>query len=148
MSGGILAGMRLIEASAFVAAPLGGMTLAQMGADVIRIDLPGGGLDFRRWPVTPDNHSLYWCGLNKAKRSVCIDFSRPEGRDLAMALITAPGEDAGLLLTNLPPRGWLSRCEPVITTGASGPAQSSRPTMLPMVSTVSFNPRSRIHRAR
>jgi 2-methylfumaryl-CoA isomerase len=108
VNGGILAGMRLVEASAFVAAPLGGMTLAQMGADVIRIDLPGGGLDFRRWPVTPNNHSLYWCGLNKAKRSVCIDFTKPEGRDLAMALITAPGEDAGLLLTNLPPRGWLS----------------------------------------
>jgi 2-methylfumaryl-CoA isomerase len=108
VSGGILAGMRLVEASAFVAAPLGGMTLAQMGADVIRIDLPGGGLDFRRWPITPNNVSLYWCGLNKAKRSVCIDFSQPEGRDLAMALITAPGEDAGLLLTNLPPRGWLS----------------------------------------
>jgi 2-methylfumaryl-CoA isomerase len=108
VTGAILSGMRVIEASAFVAAPLGGMTLAQLGADVIRIDLPGGGLDFRRWPVTENNHSLFWCGLNKGKRSVCIDFSKPEGRDLAMALICAPGEDAGLLLTNFPPRGWLS----------------------------------------
>jgi len=108
MSGGILAGMRVIEASAFVAAPLGGMTLAQLGAEVIRIDLPGGGLDYRRWPVTADNTSLFWCGLNKAKRSVCIDFTVPEGRELAMSLIGAPGEDAGMLLTNFPPRGWLS----------------------------------------
>jgi 2-methylfumaryl-CoA isomerase len=84
------------------------MTLAQMGADVIRIDLPGGGLDYRRWPVTDDDQSLFWCGLNKGKRSVCIDFSKPEGKELAMAIITAPGEDAGLLLTNYPPRGWLS----------------------------------------
>jgi 2-methylfumaryl-CoA isomerase len=107
MNRGILSGMRVIEASAFVAAPLGGMTLAQMGADVIRVDLPGGGIDYRRWPVTDDNISLFWCGLNKAKRSVCIDFTRPEGRELAIALITAPGDDAGLLLTNFPARGWL-----------------------------------------
>ncbi|HWS63656.1 MAG TPA: CoA transferase [Steroidobacteraceae bacterium] len=108
MNRGILSGMRVVEASAFVAAPLGGMTLAQLGADVIRIDLPGGGLDFRRWPVTENDVSLFWCGLNKGKRSVCIDFTQPEGRDLAMAIIAAPGEDAGLLLTNFASRGWLS----------------------------------------
>ena len=100
--------MRMVEASAFVAAPLGGMTLAQLGADVIRIDMPNGGLDYKRWPVTDAGTSLFWCGLNKGKRSVCIDFSKPEGAELAMALITAPGEDAGMLLTNFPPRGWLS----------------------------------------
>jgi len=104
---GVLSGMRVVEASAFVAAPLGGMTLAQMGADVIRIDALGGGLDYRRWPVTNDNTSLFWCGLNKSKRSVALDLASPEGRELAMALITAPGEDAGLFLTNFPPRGWL-----------------------------------------
>lgn len=108
MSGqGILSGMRVVEAAAFVAAPLGGMTLAQMGADVIRIDTLGGGLDYRRWPVTEDNTSLFWCGLNKSKRSVALDLASPEGRELAMALITAPGDDAGLFLTNFPPRGWL-----------------------------------------
>jgi 2-methylfumaryl-CoA isomerase len=108
MTAGILTGIRVVEASAFVAAPLGGMTLAQMGADVIRIDLPSGGLDYRRWPVTDAGTSLFWCGLNKGKRSVCIDFTKPEGSELAMALISAPGEDAGMLLTNFPPRGWLS----------------------------------------
>ena len=61
---GILSGMRVVEAAAFVAAPLGGMTLAQMGADVIRIDALGGGLDYRRWPVTVVGTSLFWCGLN------------------------------------------------------------------------------------
>jgi 2-methylfumaryl-CoA isomerase len=106
-AGGILSGMRVVEAAAFVAAPLGGMTLAQMGADVIRIDPLGGGLDHRRWPVTEDDTSLFWCGLNKSKRSVALDLQRPEGRELAMALVCAPGENAGLFLTNFPPRGWL-----------------------------------------
>ena len=99
--------MRVVEAAAFVAAPLGGMTLAQMGADVIRIDTLGGGLDYRRWPVTEDDTSLFWCGLNKSKRSVALDLSSAEGREIAMALVTAPGDDAGLFLTNFPPRGWL-----------------------------------------
>jgi len=104
---GILTGMRVVEAAAFVAAPLGGMTLAQMGADVIRIDTLGGGLDYRRWPVTEDGTSLFWCGLNKSKRSVALDLAKPEGREIAMALACAPGDNAGLFLTNFPPRGWL-----------------------------------------
>ncbi len=103
----IIEGMRVIEASAFIAAPFGGMTLAQMGADVIRIDPIGGGLDINRWPVTRDGASLYWAGLNKGKRSVTIDLRSPEGRELAQALATAPGPQAGILLTNLPTRGWL-----------------------------------------
>lgn len=109
--GRILEGMRVVEAAAFVAAPLGGMTLAQMGADVIRIDAIAGGLDYRRWPVTKDNVSLFWCGLNKSKRSVALDLASAEGRELATALICAPGEDAGMLLTNFPPRGWLDHAK-------------------------------------
>lgn len=98
----ILAGLRVIESSAFIAAPYAGMTLAQLGADVIRVDPPGGGLDYRRWPVTDAGASLYWAGLNKAKRSVCIDIRKSEGRDLLAALIAAPGETGGVFLTNLP----------------------------------------------
>ena len=104
---GALAGLRVVEVSAFVAAPSGGMALAQLGADVIRIDPPAGGLDYHRWPLAPGGASLFWAGLNKGKRSVAIDISKPEGRELAQALVTAPGRDAGILLTNFPPRGWL-----------------------------------------
>jgi len=104
---GILNGMRVVEASAFVAAPLGGLTLAQLGAEVIRIDAAGGGLDYKRWPVTDNNESLFWAGLNKSKKSVVIDFKMPEGAELAKEIVTASGKDAGILLTNFPPRGWL-----------------------------------------
>ena len=54
MNTGPLSGLRVVEFSAFVAAPLGGMTLAQLGADVIRFDDIKGGLDNERWPVTGD----------------------------------------------------------------------------------------------
>ena len=54
---GVLQGMRVVEGSAFVAVPLAGMTLAQMGADVIRFDRIGGGMDAKRWPVAPDGLS-------------------------------------------------------------------------------------------
>ena len=104
---GVLAGIRIVEGSAFVAAPLGGMTMAQLGADVIRFDPIGGGLDRGRWPVTADGRSLFWAGLNKGKRSIQVDLSSDEGRELVTALITAPGPDAGLFLTNFPARGFL-----------------------------------------
>jgi len=104
---GILDGMRVIEGSAFVAAPLGGMTLAQMGADVIRFDPLRGGLDYTRWPITQDGTSLFWAGLNKGKRSFAADLRSPAGRELLSELICAPGEDAGIFLTNFPASGWL-----------------------------------------
>ncbi len=107
MSPGILDGLRVVEGSAFVAAPLGGMTLAQLGADVIRFDQVGGGLDQHRWPLAPNGESLFWAGLNKGKRSVQIDLRSPEGRELVQAIVTAPGEGGGLLLTNFPARGFL-----------------------------------------
>jgi len=103
----LLAGLRVVEGSAFVAAPLGGMTLAQLGADVIRFDPIGGGLDHRRWPLTKEGASLFWAGLNKGKRSIAIDLARPEGAELATRLITADGADRGIFLTNFPARGWL-----------------------------------------
>lgn len=103
----ILEGLRIIEGSAFVAAPSAGMTLAQMGAEVIRFDPLRGGIDMRRWPVDAAGRSYYWAGLNKGKRSIAIDLASPEGRELATSLVTAPGAGAGLFLTNFPARGWL-----------------------------------------
>lgn len=104
----LLKGLRVIEGAAFIAGPSCGLYFAQMGADVIRFDAIGGGPDYRRWPVTPNGDSLYWEGLNKGKRSIAIDLGRPEGRELAVALATAPGDESGLFLTNYPERSFLS----------------------------------------
>ncbi len=103
----MLDGLRIVEGSAFIAAPSGGMTLAQLGADVIRFDMIGGGIDYRRWPVTAEGKSLYWHSLNKGKRSIAVDFRKPEGQELLTQLITAPGENGGIFSTNFPARGWL-----------------------------------------
>lgn len=100
----ILKGLTVVEGSAFVAGPTCGLYLAQMGAEVIRFDNIGGGPDFRRWPLAEGGGSLYWEGLNKAKRSVALDLARPEGRELAQALAAA----AGLFVTNFPAEGFLA----------------------------------------
>lgn len=104
---GILRGLRVSECAAFIACPYATMNLAELGADVIRIDGMAGGLDYKRWPVAANGRSLYWAGLNKGKRSVRIDIRSPEGQELAQAIITAPGDNAGLFATNLPAMGWL-----------------------------------------
>jgi 2-methylfumaryl-CoA isomerase len=101
---GVLAGLTVVEGSAFVAAPLGGMTLAQLGADVIRFDQLGGGLDYGRWPLAESGDSLFWAGLNKGKRSLEVDLRSERGRELVEACIAS----AGAFLTNFPARGWLS----------------------------------------
>jgi 2-methylfumaryl-CoA isomerase len=104
----LLTGLRVVEASSFIASPSCGLYLAQMGAEVIRIDQLGGGLDFHRWPKADNGASLYWEGLNKGKKSIAIDLGRPEGRELAGSLITAPGESGGLFVTNFPLAGFLA----------------------------------------
>jgi 2-methylfumaryl-CoA isomerase len=85
------------------------MALAQLGAEVIRVDPIGGAADFHRWPVSGrTGQSLYWSALNKGKRSVAIDLRSPEGREIVMALAAAPGAGSGLVVDNYAGRTWLS----------------------------------------
>jgi 2-methylfumaryl-CoA isomerase len=100
----LLSGLSVIEASSFVASPSAGLYCAQMGAEVIRVDQIGGGPDFRRWPVTGNNDSLYWENLNRAKKSVALDLARPEGRELLQALVRATGQ----VITNFPAKGFMA----------------------------------------
>lgn len=87
-----------------MAAPSGGMALAQLGADVVRFDRIGGGIDHKRWPLTDEGVSLYWNGLNRGKRSIAVDLSDAGVQELLGELIGA----AGNFLTNFPAVGWLS----------------------------------------
>ena len=105
---GPLHGLRIVEQVAFIAAPSATMTLAQLGAQVIRLDPPGGGLDQRRWPLAPSGTSLYWSMLNRGKASVTLDLRAPGGDEQAAALICDGGAEGGIFVTNLPLRGALT----------------------------------------
>lgn len=100
---------RVVEVASYVAGPSATMTLAQLGADVIRVDPPGGASDRKRWPLAPSGVSLYWAALNRGKRSVVIDVRRPEGRELVLALAAAGGPRGGVVVDNLARADWLSR---------------------------------------
>lgn len=99
-----LAGLRVIECASFVAAPSACLALAQLGAEVIRVDPIGGAADYRRWPVAPSGTSLYWTALNRGKRSVAVNMRSDEGRELVSSLVA----EAGILVDNAVGRRWLS----------------------------------------
>jgi 2-methylfumaryl-CoA isomerase len=103
-----LSGLRIIELSTYVAGPSCGVALAQLGADVIRIDPIGGATDFHRLPLDAQGESLYWAGLNQAKRSVEVDISSVAGRAIVHQLLRSSGPDGGILLTNAVSQPWLS----------------------------------------
>lgn len=103
-----LDGLRVVEVSSFVASPLCGMTLAQFGAEVIRVDPVGGAADINRWPVTDDGRSIYWTGLNRGKKSVTADLRSPGGQQLVQELVAGSGSGGGILVTNAGGRQWMS----------------------------------------
>jgi 2-methylfumaryl-CoA isomerase len=100
-----LSDLTVVEVSSFVAAPLCGMTLSQLGAEVIRVDPIGGASDAHRWPLAASGTSIYWTGLNKGKRSATIDLRSPEGQELVQRLIV---EGDGVVVTNAAGLAWLS----------------------------------------
>jgi 2-methylfumaryl-CoA isomerase len=100
----LLNNLSIIEASSFVASPTAGLYLAQMGAEVIRVDQIGGGPDFNRWPKADNGVSLYWENLNRAKKSVALDLLKPEAREILQELAAKTGQ----FITNFPVDGFLS----------------------------------------
>ena len=83
---GPLHGVRVLELGSFIAGPFAGQLLGDYGAEVIKIEAPGGGDPMRRWGITRDGKSLWWPAIARNKRSVAIDMRAAEGRDLVRAI--------------------------------------------------------------
>ncbi len=83
---GPLAGVRVVEATTTWAGPMCGCVLADFGADVIKVELPGGEVGRRLPPFVPGGLSSFYLTVNRNKRSVTLDLRRPEGRELFLRL--------------------------------------------------------------
>jgi len=94
-----LAGVRIIALEQAVAAPLCSRHLADLGAEVIKVERVGGGDFARHYDSFVDGESSHFVWLNRGKRSIALDVKTPEGRQVLMKLL----EDADVLLSNLGP---------------------------------------------
>jgi crotonobetainyl-CoA:carnitine CoA-transferase CaiB-like acyl-CoA transferase len=98
--GGPLVGIRVIELGAFIAGPYCGQLLADLGADVIKVEPPGAGDPMRQWGLyKKDGRSLWWPVIARNKRSVTLDLRKPAGQALARRLILG----ADVLIENFRP---------------------------------------------
>jgi len=94
-----LDGVRVLDLSNFLAAPMGGMFLADFGAEVVKVERPGGGDEMRQWGNNKDGVGLYYKVVNRNKKSVTLDLRTPFGREAALKL--ARGSD--IVLENYRP---------------------------------------------
>jgi len=84
-----LSGVRVIEFCNVAAGPFCGMLLADMGADLVKVEHPQGGDTMRQWPPLTDGYSENFAALNRNKRSVTLDLKKPEDRERARRLVLA-----------------------------------------------------------
>jgi formyl-CoA transferase len=94
-----LDGLRVLELANFMAGPYAGMLLADMGADVIKVENPKGGDFSRQNPPFINGESAGFMALNRNKRSVTLNLKQPRGRDLFLALV----READVVLENFRP---------------------------------------------
>ena len=83
---GCLDGVRVLELARFQAGPRGGMLLSDLGAEVIKIEPPGGE-ETRRHPPMVRGQSVYFSVYNRGKKSVCLDLRNPQGKEIFAALV-------------------------------------------------------------
>lgn len=102
---GALNGLRVVEMGQLIAGPFAGKTLAEFGADVIKIEAPGAGDPLRNWRLIKDGTSVWWQVQSRNKRSIALDLRGKEGQDIARKLIA----QADVLIENFSPgtlEGW------------------------------------------
>jgi formyl-CoA transferase len=96
---GPLAGVRVIELGQLIAGPFCGKTLADFGAEVIKIEPPGKGDPLRKWRMLKNGNSVWWEVQSRNKQSVTLDLTKPEGQDILRALV----KEADVLIENFRP---------------------------------------------
>src|SRR5262245_32337835 len=102
---GALNGVRVVEMGQLIAGPFAGKTLAEFGADVIKIEPPGAGDPLRNWRLIQDGTSVWWQVQSRNKRSIALDLRQAEGQAIAKKLIG----QADVLVENFRPgtlEGW------------------------------------------
>src|SRR5882762_9984794 len=114
---GPLAGLRVVELGQLIAGPFAAKTLADFGADVVKIEPPQGGDPLRQWRLLHEDTSVWWQVQSRNKKSVALDLRQPEARDIVRRLI----DECDVLIENFKPgvmEGWglsyeeLSRTNP------------------------------------
>jgi len=96
---GPLAGVRVIELGQLIAGPFCGKTLADFGAEVIKIEPPGKGDPLRKWRLLKNGNSVWWEVQSRNKQSVTLDLTQPEGQDVLRSLV----READVLIENFRP---------------------------------------------
>lgn len=94
-----LEGLRVIEMGQLIAGPFTGKTLAEFGADVIKIEAPGTGDPLRNWRMMKNGTSVWWQVQSRNKKSIALDLRQKEGQELVRSLIA----DADVLIENFKP---------------------------------------------
>jgi len=84
---GPLAGLKVLEMGQLIAGPFAAKTLADFGAEVIKIEPPGAGDPLRQWRLLHEGTSVWWQVQSRNKKSVALDLKSPEARDLVRRLI-------------------------------------------------------------
>lgn len=100
-----LQGLKVVEMGQLIAGPFAGKTLGDFGADVIKIEAPGGGDPLRNWRLLQDGTSVWWQVQSRNKRSIALDLRQAEGQAIARRLIA----EADVLVENFRPgtlEGW------------------------------------------
>ena len=102
---GPLAGLKVLELGQLIAGPFAAKTLADFGADIIKIEPPGAGDALRKWRLLKDGTSVWWQVQSRNKRSVALDLKNPQAQDIVRRLAA----QADVLIENFRPgamEGW------------------------------------------
>ncbi len=94
-----LAGLKVLEMGQLIAGPFAAKTLADFGADVIKVEPPNSGDPLRKWRMLKDGTSIWWQVQSRNKRSIALDLRTPEGQELVRQL----AQDADVLIENFRP---------------------------------------------